>query len=280
MILDGKKISESRLARLKEGIDASGLFPELATLIVGEDPASQMYVRMKHRACEQVHIRSRGITLPASSTTEEVLEQVRRLNDEGDVSGILVQLPLPAQVDTHRVVEAVLPEKDVDGFHPVNLGRLFTGTPVYSPCTPKGIMTLLEEYGVEPEGMHAVVLGRSIEVGRPMAAILLNASATVTICHRRTRDLPGIARQADILVAAVGKARFVGPEMVKQGAVVIDVGTNQSGGKLCGDVDFDRVRDIAGAITPVPGGVGPMTIASLMENTFLAARLQSCTGAR
>ncbi|HII75711.1 MAG TPA: bifunctional methylenetetrahydrofolate dehydrogenase/methenyltetrahydrofolate cyclohydrolase FolD [Methanolinea sp.] len=280
MILDGKKVSEARLARLKEEVEASGLTPELATVIVGKDPASQMYVRMKHRACGQVGIRSRGVELPSDSTTEEVREQVDRLNQDQDVSGILVQLPLPPHVDTHRVVETVLPEKDVDGFHPANLGRLFSGNPIFSPCTPRGIMTLLQEYGVEPEGLRAVVIGRSIEVGRPMAALLLNASATVTICHSRTRELPSFTRQADILVAAVGKARFVEPTMVREGAVVIDVGTNQVDGKLCGDVDFDRVREIASAITPVPGGVGPMTIASLMENTFLAARLQSCTGAR
>lgn len=279
MILDGKKVSESRLASLKEEIDATGLCPELATVIVGEDPASQMYVRMKHRACEQVHIRSRGITLPSASTTADVLNQIRALNEDVHVSGILVQLPLPPQVDSLRVIEAVLPEKDVDGFHPVNMGKLFSGKPLYSPCTPKGIMSLLLEYNIQPEGMHAVVIGRSIEVGRPMAALLLNASATVTVCHSRTRNLAAIARSADILVAAVGKARFVGPDMVAQGAVVVDVGTNHIDGVLCGDVDFDRVSRIAAAITPVPGGVGPMTIASLMENTFLAARLQSCTNA-
>lgn len=275
MILDGKKVSESRLAALKEEISAAGLSPGLATVIVGNDPASQLYVRMKHRACEQVNIQSRGIELPGTSMTSDVLKQIQILNRDRSVHGILVQLPLPLHIDTSRIVEAVLPEKDVDGFHPANLGRLFSGNPVYSPCTPKGIMTLLTEYGVEPDGMHAVVLGRSIEVGRPMASLLLNANATVTICHRRTRDLPAISSKADILVAAVGKARFVGPDMVKQGAVVIDVGTNHVDGKLCGDVDFDRVRDIAGAITPVPGGVGPMTIVSLMENTFLAARLQT-----
>lgn len=275
MILDGKKISETRLAALKEEISAAGLSPGLATVIVGDDPASQLYVRMKHRACEQVNIQSRGVELPGSSATSEVLKQIQILNRDRSVNGILIQLPLPAHIDASRVVEAVLPDKDVDGFHPANLGRLFSGNPVYSPCTPKGIMTLLTEYGVEPEGMHAVVLGRSIEVGRPMASLLLNANATVTICHSRTRNLPAIASDADILVAAVGKARFVGPDMVKQGAVVIDVGTNHVDGKLCGDVDFERVRDIAGAITPVPGGVGPMTIASLMENTFLAARLQT-----
>lgn len=275
MILDGKKISESRLATLKDEITSSGLSPGLATVIVGDDPGSQLYVRMKHRACEKVNIRSHGIVLPESSTSSDVLKQVRLLNDDRTVNGILVQLPLPPHIDTPRIIEAVSPEKDVDGFHPANLGRLFSGNPVYSPCTPKGIMTLLREYGVEPEGMHAVILGRSIEVGRPMASLLLNANATVTICHSKTRDLPAIASTADILVAAVGKPRFVGPAMVRQGAVVVDVGTNHIDGKLCGDVDFEPVRAVAGAITPVPGGVGPMTIASLMENTFLAARLQS-----
>lgn len=274
MILDGKKISESRLATLKEEISSSGLSPGLATVIVGDDPGSQLYVRMKHRACEQVNIHSHGIVLPGSSTTSDVLKQVRLLNNDRTVNGILVQLPLPSHIDTPRIIEAVSPEKDVDGFHPANLGRLFSGNPVYSPCTPKGIMTLLREYGVEPEGIHAVILGRSIEVGRPMASLLLNANATVTICHSKTRDLPAIASIADILVVAVGKPRFVGPAMVRQGAVVIDVGTNHVDGKLCGDVDFESVRAVAGAITPVPGGVGPMTIASLMENTFLAARLQ------
>lgn len=274
MILDGKKISESRLATLKEEISSSGLSPGLATVIVGDDPGSQLYVRMKHRACEKVNIHSHGIVLPGSSTTSDVLKQVRLLNNDRTVNGILVQLPLPPHIDTPRIIEAVSPEKDVDGFHPANLGRLFSGNPVYSPCTPKGIMTLLREYGVEPEGMHAVILGRSIEVGRPMASLLLNANATVTICHSKTRDLPAIASIADILVVAVGKPRFVGPAMVRQGAVVIDVGTNHVDGKLCGDVDFESVRAVAGAITPVPGGVGPMTIASLMENTFLAARLQ------
>ncbi|MCQ8893721.1 MAG: bifunctional methylenetetrahydrofolate dehydrogenase/methenyltetrahydrofolate cyclohydrolase FolD [Methanolinea sp.] len=279
MILDGKKISQERLSHLREAIGASGLSPSLATVIVGDDPASAMYVRMKHRACGEVGIRSIGVELPATVTTAEVLSHIDRLNRDRSINAILVQLPLPAHIDTAQVIESVDPQKDVDGFHPGNMGRLFLGRPVFSPCTPLGIMTLLSAYDVEPEGMHAVVVGRSIDVGRPMAALLLNAHATVTICHSRTRDLPSIARTADILVAAVGKPRFIGPPMVKQGAVVIDVGTNRINGVLCGDVDFDRVKDIAGAITPVPGGVGPMTIASLMENTFLAARMQGCTGA-
>jgi len=268
MILDGKALSEKRLELLKEEIAESGLIPNLATLIVGEDPASQMYVRMKHRACETVGIGSVGIQLPPSATANEILERIRRLNRDPDIHGILVQLPLPGGIDTARVIETVAPAKDVDGFHPSNLGRLFAGNPLFSPCTPKGIMTLLSEYSVEPEGMHAVILGRSIEVGRPMAALLLNADATVTICHRKTRNLSEVARTADLLVAAIGKARFVGPEMVKEGAVVVDVGTNRLDGVLCGDVDYSRVKELAAAITPVPGGVGPMTIAQLLKNTI------------
>jgi methylenetetrahydrofolate dehydrogenase (NADP+)/methenyltetrahydrofolate cyclohydrolase len=277
MILDGKKVAEKRLELLKEEIDDSGLSPALATLLVGEDPASQLYVRMKHEACQRVHIGSVRISLPSSATTMEVLDQLHRLNHDPDITGVLVQLPLPPGVDIQRVVESVAPVKDVDGFNPSNLGRLFSGNPLFSPCTPRGIMTLLEEYGVEPAGMHAVVVGRSIEVGRPMAALLLAANATITICHSHTRDLAAETRRADIIVAAVGKPRFIGAGMVKEGAVVIDVGTNRVDGKLVGDVSFAEVAEVASAITPVPGGVGPMTIASLMENTFLAARLQACT---
>lgn len=277
MILDGKAVSEKRLELLKEEIEESGLYPRLATVIVGSDPASQMYVRMKHRACEQVGIGSIGIDLPADASTERVLEAVVKLNNDPDINGILVQLPLPAGVDTGRVINAIAPNKDVDGFHPCNIGRLFSGEPLFAPCTPQGIMTILEEYRIPIAGKHAVVIGRSIDVGRPMAALLLNADATVTICHSKTGDLKEVARRADILVSAVGKARFVGPDMVKEGAAVIDVGINHDeDGKLCGDVDFEAVKDVAGAITPVPGGVGPMTIATLMENTFKAARLETC----
>lgn len=277
MILDGKAVSEKRLELLKEMIEESGLYPRLATVIVGSDPASQMYVRMKHRACEQVGIGSIGIDLPADASTERVLEAVVKLNNDPDINGILVQLPLPAGVDTGRVINAIAPNKDVDGFHPCNIGRLFSGDPLFAPCTPQGIMTILEEYRIPIAGKHAVVIGRSIDVGRPMAALLLNADATVTICHSKTGDLKEVARRADILVSAVGKARFVGPDMVKEGAAVIDVGINHDeDGKLCGDVDFEAVKDVAGAITPVPGGVGPMTIATLMENTFKAARLETC----
>jgi methylenetetrahydrofolate dehydrogenase (NADP+)/methenyltetrahydrofolate cyclohydrolase len=277
MILDGKAVSEKRLELLKEKIDESGLYPRLATVIVGEDPASQMYVRMKHRACERVGIGSIGIELSIDASTEQVLEAVARLNADPDIDGILVQLPLPRGVETARVIDAVAPIKDVDGFHPFNLGRLLAGKPVYAPCTPQGIMTILDEYGIPARGQRAVVVGRSIDVGRPMAALLLNADATVTICHSKTRNIEDETRNADILVSAVGRAKFVRPEMVKVGATVIDVGINyDEQGKLCGDIDFEAVRERAGAITPVPGGVGPMTIATLMENTFKAARLRTC----
>jgi len=276
MILDGKKTADKRLEILKEEIEDSGLYPRLATVIVGEDPASQMYVRMKHRACEQVGIGSVGLTLAENATTEQVLKAVAQLNDDADINGILIQLPLPKQVDTERVIASVSPDKDVDGFHPFNLGLLFSGRPRFAPCTPKGIMTLLSEYKIEIAGTRAVVIGRSIDVGRPMSALLMNADATVTVCHSKTKNLTEEIRKADILVSAVGKAHFITVEMVRPGAVVIDVGINQLNGKLVGDVDFAAVKDIASAITPVPGGVGPMTIATLMENTYRAANVRTC----
>jgi methylenetetrahydrofolate dehydrogenase (NADP+)/methenyltetrahydrofolate cyclohydrolase len=276
MILDGKKIAEMRQKILKEEIGSSGLSPRLATVIVGSDPASQMYIRMKHRACEQVGIGSAGIELPKDATTGQVLEAVSQLNNDDDIHGILVQLPLPKYVDSERVIAAVRPDKDVDGFNPFNLGLLFSGRPRFVPCTPKGIMTLLAEYKIELAGTRAVVIGRSIDVGRPMAALLTNADATVTVCHSKTKDLVTEVNRADILVSAVGKAHFITREMVKPGAVVIDVGINQLNGKLVGDVDFAAVKDIASAITPVPGGVGPMTIATLMENTYRATIVRTC----
>jgi methylenetetrahydrofolate dehydrogenase (NADP+) / methenyltetrahydrofolate cyclohydrolase len=278
-ILDGKKCSEMHLELLKERIEDSGLYPRLATIIVGSDPASTMYVRMKHRACEQVGIGSVGIELPDTATTEKVLESVKKLNRDTDIDGILVQLPLPKQVDAERVIAAVSPAKDVDGFHPENLGLLFSGRPRFTPCTPTGIMTLLAEYRIPVAGARAVIAGRSIDVGRPMAALLTNADATVTICHSKTRDLPEELKRADILVSAIGKAHFIRPEMVKPGAVVIDVGINQLDGKLVGDVDFLQVKEIASAITPVPGGVGPMTIATLMENTCRSSKERACSSA-
>ena len=280
VFLDGKRCSEMRLALVKGQSGDAGLSPHLATVIVGNDPASTMYVRMKHRACEQVGIGSVGIELPADTSTATVLDEVRQLNDDPAIDGILVQLPLPKQVDVTRVIEAINPEKDVDGYHPENMGLLFSGKPRFSSCTPTGIMTLLAEYKVPVAGAHAVVAGRSIDVGRPMAALLLNADATVTICHSKTKNIAEELKRADILVSAIGKAHFIQPAMVKPGAVVIDVGINQLNGKLVGDVDFDAVKDITSAITPVPGGVGPMTIATLMENTFRAAKVRACSSAR
>jgi methylenetetrahydrofolate dehydrogenase (NADP+)/methenyltetrahydrofolate cyclohydrolase len=279
MILDGKACSEQRLDILRKEVDKSGLTPRLATVIAGSDPASQMYVRMKHRACERVHIGSVGVELPADTDTGHLISEISRLNGDPGIDGILVQLPLPGASDTRRVIAAVSPDKDVDGFHPFNLGLLFSGTPRFAPCTPQGIMTLLAENRIAVSGQHAVVLGRSIDVGRPMAALLTGADATVTLCHSRTRDLAGITRQADILVSSVGKAHFVTADMVKPGAVVIDVGINQLDGKLVGDVDFASVSPVASAITPVPGGVGPMTIATLMENTVKAAKERRCGSA-
>ena len=279
-ILDGKKCSEMHLELVKEQIDESGLHPHLATVIAGSDPASQMYVRMKHRACERAGIGSVGIELADDTITDRVLEKVRQLNADPEIDGILVQLPLPNQVDAEQVIAAVSPAKDVDGFHPENLGLLFSGRPRFTPCTPAGIMTLLSEYRIPLSGTRAVVAGRSIDVGRPMAALLTNADATVTVCHSRTKDLPEELKRADILVSAIGRAHFIQPGMVKPGAVVIDVGINQLNGKLVGDVDFENVSEIASAITPVPGGVGPMTIATLMENTFRAAKERACGSAR
>ena len=275
-ILDGKKIADLRLEILKEEIEDSGLYPRLATVIVGTDPASQMYIRMKHRACGQVGIGSVGMEMAGDATTEQVLQAVTQLNNDTGINGILIQLPLPEHVDFERVIAAVHPKKDVDGFHPFNLGLLFSGRPRFVPCTPKGIMTLLGEYRIKIAGTRAVVAGRSIDVGRPMSALFTNADATVTLCHSKTKNLAEEIRQADILVSAIGKAHFITGEMVKHGAVIIDVGINQLNGRLVGDVDFAEVTTIASAITPVPGGVGPMTIATLMENTYRAASLRTC----
>ena len=280
MILDGKATAERRLGKLKEEIQASGLTPRLATLIVGKDPGSQLYIRMKHRACERVGIESVSVELPEEATTGCVEEEVRRLGEDPSIDGILVQLPLPRQVEQERVIAAIPPEKDVDGFSPLSLGRLLSGDPFFSPCTPLGIMVLLAEYGISVEGSDAVVVGRSIEVGRPMAILLLNAGATVTVCHSKTRNLEEKTRSADLLVSAVGRPGFITGTMVRKGAVVIDVGISQVGGKTCGDVDFPAVEPRARAITPVPGGVGPMTIAMLMENTLKAARERGCRPAR
>ena len=277
MILNGKQVAADRLEILKGEIRSSGLTPQLATLLVGDDPASRLYVNLKHGACSNVGIGSVGKTLPKEASTGEVIRAVEELNRDAEIDGILVQLPLPPQVETHRVLEAVDPVKDVDGFHPCNLGRLMSGSPLFVPATPLGILSLLGHYRIPVAGRNAVVVGRSIEVGRPLASLLTCADATVTLCHSRTRDLAAITRQAEILVSAIGRPRTITAPMVRQGAVVVDVGSNFVDGKLCGDVDFAGVSVVASAITPVPGGVGPMTIASLLENTFRAARMRRCT---
>lgn len=271
MILDGRAVADRRLSLLKDRIDGSRIIPGLATVIVGNDPASRTYVRMKHQACERVGIRSFGRDLPQESSDGEVIHEIRDLNENPDIHGILVQLPLPPHLNTRAIIESVVPSKDVDGFHPCNIGRLFQGNPGLSPCTPLGIIHLLEEYSIPLAGSRVAVLGRSVDVGRPLAAMCINRDATVTLCHRATKDLPSVTCRADIIVSAVGKAGFVTADMVKEGSVVVDVGINYVNNRLCGDVDFSAVREKAAWITPVPGGVGPMTIATLMENTFSAA---------
>ncbi len=271
MILDGRALSQQRLEILKEKIQEAGISPHLATIIVGSDPGSRMYVRMKHKACEQVGIHSVGLELLESSPTDELIRRVRMLNEDPDIDGILIQLPLPVHIDTHQVLEAVSPAKDVDGFHTHNIGSLVAGMPGLTPCTPTGIMTILSEYHIPVAGAHAVVIGRSIDVGKPMASLLINADATVTVCHSKTSDLSFYTRHADIVISAAGRPKLITANMIKPGATVIDVGINHVDGVLCGDVDFEGVLEVAGAVTPVPGGVGPMTIATLMENTYRAA---------
>lgn len=269
-IIDGKKISQEIKEELREKVSAmkaEGKTRCLAVIQVGADPASTVYVRNKKKACAYIGIASLSYELPEETTEEELLGIVRELNGRADVNGILVQLPLPKHIDEDRVLLTIAPEKDVDGFHPVNVGNLSIGRPGYVSCTPAGIIQLLKRSGIEIEGKECVVLGRSNIVGKPMAVLLLRENGTVTICHSRTKNLKEITRRADILVAAVGRPRLVDAGYVKEGAVVIDVGIHRSeNGKLCGDVDFDSVAPHTSAITPVPGGVGPMTIAMLMAN--------------
>jgi len=274
-IIDGKKVSADIKAELKAEVaqlKSRGIEPCLAVVLVGEDPASQVYVRNKEEACELIGIRSIKHVLPASTGQEELLSLVNQLNEDVSINGILVQLPLPKQINEHVVLLAIDPAKDVDGFHPVNVGGLMIGEAPFQPCTPSGIIELLKRYNVAMSGAKAVVIGRSNIVGKPVAMLLLHNNATVEICHSKTRDLPGEARQADILIAAIGKPKFVTADIVKPGAAVIDVGVNRTDAGLCGDVDFDAVKEVAAAITPVPGGVGPMTIAMLMKNTVQAAK--------
>jgi methylenetetrahydrofolate dehydrogenase (NADP+)/methenyltetrahydrofolate cyclohydrolase len=274
-LIDGAALSQRLRAdfrRRAEALAERGCRPGLAVIIVGDNPASRVYVRNKIRACEDAAFHSTLIELPGDVSESDLLARLATLNADPAVHGILVQLPLPAHIDSHRVIEAIVPAKDVDGFHIANAGALMTGLPGYAPCTPAGVMEMLRDVGMNPEGRHAVVVGRSNIVGKPMALLLLRAGATVTICHSKTPDLAAVTRQADILVAAVGRVNLITADMVKPGACVLDVGMNRdAAGKLCGDVDFAGVREVAGLITPVPGGVGPMTIAMLLANTLKAA---------
>jgi methylenetetrahydrofolate dehydrogenase (NADP+)/methenyltetrahydrofolate cyclohydrolase len=284
-ILDGKAIAAEIRGQLKAQVDArlagGRRRPGLAVVLVGADPASQVYVRNKRKACAEVGFHSDMHELPATTSQAELLAVVDRLNADPAIDGILVQLPLPPQIDAEAVIERILPTKDVDGFHPYNVGRLALRMPVLRPCTPKGIMTLLARTGQQLEGLDAVVIGQSNIVGRPMALELLAARCTITVCHSRTRDLADKARGADVLVAAIGRARHVQGDWIKPGALVIDVGMNRDAqGRLCGDVDFAAAAGRAAWITPVPGGVGPMTIASLLENTLQAAELHTARATR
>lgn len=276
-LLNGKEVS----ARVKEGLkaevaslQAKGINPGLAVIIVGDDPASRVYVNNKKKACAEIGIYSEEHALPAETTEEELISLIQTLNGRKEISGILCQLPLPKHICEENVLLSIDPKKDVDAFHPVNVGKIMIGDYDFLPCTPAGVMELIKESGIDPAGKECVVVGRSNIVGKPQAMLLLHAHGTVTICHSRTKNLAEVTRRADILVAAVGKANFITADMVKEGAVVIDVGMNRNAeGKLCGDVDFENVKEKCAAITPVPGGVGPMTIAMLMQNTVRAAQL-------
>ena len=278
-IIDGKALAAQVRDSVKpavERLSARGVRPGLAVIIAGDDPASHTYVRNKIKACADTGVRSELHELPSTIAESALLDQVRALNEDPRVHGILVQMPLPKHIHSASILDAVSPAKDVDGFHPANLGALVAGLPAVAPCTPAGVMRMLASEGVALEGRNAVVLGRSTIVGKPMALLLLQRDATVTICHSKTARLAEVTRQADILVAAVGRAKFVTAEMVKPGACVIDVGVNRlADGKLAGDVDYEAVRKVAGMITPVPGGVGPMTVAMLIHNAVNAA-LRAC----
>ncbi len=279
MIIDGKQIAETTRQDVATAVAEfqrrTGIVPHLTAVLVGDDPASQVYVRNKEKAAQKAGLKSTLIRLPQTTTQAELLDVVQRLNNDSSVHGILVQLPLPKQIDAVAILDAIHPLKDVDAFHPENVGLMLQGRPRYLPCTPAGVMKLLEASGTKLAGAHAVVIGRSDIVGKPMAALLMQkgADATVTVCHSRTKDLAAFCRQADVLVAAIGIPEFVKGDMIKPGAVVIDVGINRLGEKLVGDVDYVPAAQIASAITPVPGGVGPMTIAMLLQNTLKAAEL-------
>ena len=277
-IIDGKELSKKLKEQMKDRVAQmrqQGIVPKLVVVLVGNNSASEVYVRNKHKACGEVGIESEVIKMPEETTQQELLDVVKGLNEDRTVDGILVQLPLPGQINEKVVLRSILPEKDVDGFHPVNVGLLSIGDDCYAPATPSGIIAMFKEYGIEIAGKHCVIIGRSNIVGKPMLHLLLGKNATVTICHSHTKDLPAITREADILVAAVGRPKFVTADMVKPGATVIDVGINRiAPKKLVGDVDFESVKEVAGAITPVPGGVGLLTVAMLMENVVRAAEMQ------
>lgn len=275
--MDGKALSakvRGRILAETKQLQQQGITPGLAVIIVGDDPASAIYVRNKEKACAECGFYSEKYALPENTPQEELLGLIAQLNESPQISGILCQLPLPPQISENAVIRTIAPEKDVDAFHPVNVGKIMTGNFDFVPCTPAGVMELLDEYQIDPKGKECVILGRSNIVGKPMAMLLLHRHGTVTICHSRTRELAAVCRRADILVSAIGKSGFVTPDMVKEGAVVIDVGINRNAeGKVCGDVD-PAVLEKASYMTPVPGGVGPMTITMLMKNTLRAAKLQ------
>jgi methylenetetrahydrofolate dehydrogenase (NADP+) / methenyltetrahydrofolate cyclohydrolase len=276
-LLMGKEVSARIKAELKtevENLKKEGINPGLAVIIVGEDPASQVYVRNKERACEECGIYSEKYALPTETTQEELLKLIDELNNKSSISGILVQLPVPKHIDEKTIINAIAPNKDVDAFHPVNVGKIMVGNYDFVPCTPAGVMELIKESGIDVSGKECVIVGRSNIVGKPQAMLLLHQNGTVTICHSKTKNLAEKTKNADILVAAVGIPNFIKGDMIKKGAVVIDVGINRlENKKLCGDVEFESAEKVAGAITPVPGGVGPMTIAMLMKNTVKAAIL-------
>ncbi len=276
-IISGKECSAHVRAQITDEVREfereHGYVPGLTVIIVGENPASQVYVRNKKRACLDVGMNSEVIEMPQTTAESELLECIERLNNDDSVHGILVQLPLPSHINEEAVINSIAPEKDVDAFHPINVGKVMTGNFSFVPCTPAGVMEMLKFKNIDIAGKHCVIIGRSNIVGKPQAMLMLKENATVTVCHSKTKDLPSITKQADILVAAVGRANFVKEDMVKEGAVVVDVGINRlPDGKLCGDVDFEAVEPIASYITPVPGGVGPMTITMLLRNTLTAAK--------
>ncbi|KYC67234.1 bifunctional methylenetetrahydrofolate dehydrogenase/methenyltetrahydrofolate cyclohydrolase FolD [Heyndrickxia coagulans] len=275
-IIDGKQLAEALRKEIKaevEQLTQQGITPGLAVILVGNDPASRTYVKNKEKACRALGMKSVLIELPGDVPEQALLGHIATLNEDPDIHGILVQLPLPPHINAQKIVEAISPEKDVDGFHPVNIGRMMTGQDAFLPCTPHGILKMVKSKGIRIEGKHVVVIGRSNIVGKPCGQLFLNENATVTYCHSKTADLKSFTRQADILVSAVGKTKFIKADFVKAGAAVIDVGMNRDeSGKLCGDVDFNEVKEKASYITPVPGGVGPMTITMLLSNTVKAAK--------